>query len=59
MTNKSQTLQIMRMRAKIRVEELRKQHQNAWYGKEPKMIEDVKKGPVNQELLKEIGGKNG
>ena len=59
MTNKSQGLQIMRMRAKIRVEELRKQHQNAWYGKEPKMIEDVKKGPVNQELLKEIGGENG
>lgn len=41
--NKSQHLDVMKIRAKINTQELLKQHQIAWYGQEPKLIKDVKK----------------
>ena len=41
MTNKSQELAIMRMKAKIRVQELRKQHDQAWNGQDPVVIDRV------------------
>lgn len=40
--NKSQELAVMILRSEIRAEELLKQHQDAWYGQEPEIIE-VKK----------------
>ena len=37
--NKSQKLAVMRLRAKIKVKEKLKQHQNSWYGQEPKVVD--------------------
>ena len=41
--NKSQKLAVMQLRAKMNVKELLKQHENAWHGQEPNMVEDMKK----------------
>ena len=41
--NKSQKLAVMRLRAKMNVKEIMKQHQNSWYGQEPKLVKNVKK----------------
>ena len=41
--NKSQELAVMILRAKINVKEILKQHQNSWYGQEPKIVKDIKK----------------
>ena len=48
--NKSQKLAIMRLRAKIKIEETMKQHQTAWYGTETKEIGVPKQ---EQELVVE------
>lgn len=47
--NKSQHLQVQKLRAKIKVQELLKQHQAAWHGQELKLVKDVKKpeGVIN------------
>ena len=45
--NKSQELAVMILRAKIKTEETMKQHQEAWNGKEPVVVKDIKK--VEQE----------
>ena len=37
--NKSQELAVMKLRAKIKVEETMKQHQQAWHGKDPVIVE--------------------
>jgi len=37
--NKSQELQVMILRAKIKTKELLKQHQASWNAQDPKMIE--------------------
>lgn len=37
--NKSQELQVMLLRAKIKIEEEMKKHDVAWNGKEPEIIE--------------------
>jgi len=37
--NKSQELQVMLLRAKIKVEAEMAKHEVAWYGEEPEMIE--------------------
>ena len=44
--NKSQELQVMILRAKIKTKEVLKQHQAAWHGQEPKVVKDVKKEGV-------------
>ena len=48
--NKSQKLAVMRLRAKMNVKEIMKQHQNAWYGQEPKIVKDAKKGVDNASV---------
>jgi len=48
--NKSQELAVMKLRAKIKTEETMKQHQQAWYGKEPEVIEEVEKEESNASL---------
>ena len=45
--NKSQKLAVMRLKSKMKVKEVLKQHQNSWYGQEPKVVENVKKGVDN------------
>ncbi len=42
--NKSQELAVMQMKAKIKIEELLKQHDAAWNGEEP--IEEESDGDV-------------
>ena len=44
--NKSQELAVMLLRAKMNVQELLKQHQNSWYGQEPKVVKEVKDARV-------------
>ena len=39
--NKSQELAVMQLRAKIKTDEILKQHYNAWYGEEVKEVEQV------------------
>ena len=44
--NKSQKLAVKQLRAKMKVKETMKQHQNSWYGQEPKVVDqkEVKDG---------------
>ena len=49
--NKSQKLELMKLRAKKNVQELLKQHQNSWHGQEPKLVKDIKKGVDNAQIL--------
>ena len=52
--NKSQELKVMLLRAQLNVQEILREHENAWRGQEPKMVEDIKKGGVNQELIEGV-----
>ena len=48
--NKSQDLAVMKLRAKIKIEEALKQHYNAWYGKEVQEVGSPKaQAPVVEE----------
>ena len=40
--NMSQELAVMKLRAKIKVDEAMKQYMTRWYGQEPEMIEGEK-----------------
>ena len=42
--NKSQEIAVMQMRAKIKVEELLKQHDIAWNGEDPVVVEEEEDG---------------
>ena len=44
MTNKSQDLAIMQLRAKIKVQELLEQHDQAWHGQEAEVVEEEEDG---------------
>jgi hypothetical protein len=45
--NKSQKLDVMQLRAKIKADEAEKQHEQAWHGQEPEVIKNIEK--VEQE----------
>jgi len=47
--NKSQELAIMQLRAKMKIKELLEQHDVAWNGQEPKMVDEVDDGDKTSE----------
>jgi len=41
--NMSQEFAVMKLRAKIKYEETKKQHEQRWHGQDPEVVEEVEK----------------